>query len=217
MTATEVLMVVSTLLGPVLAVQAQKWIERARARRDAQQRIFRMLMATRATRVSPDHVQALNMIDLEFGAKTSLSRKDRNVVEKWREYADHLNSEVDNKNAAAVQGWLTRQDDLFVDLLEALAKALNYEFNRVQLRRGVYHPRAHTIVEQRSDLTQDFLLEILSGKRSFPMEVRSFPVSEDAVALQSRVMQGFADAFDESGALRVKDLGDRGLGSKQDP
>jgi cytochrome bd-type quinol oxidase subunit 1 len=60
------LIVASTLLGPILAVQAQKWVEVFRERRGRKLWVVQQLMATRAARVSAEHVQALNMIDLVF-------------------------------------------------------------------------------------------------------------------------------------------------------
>ena len=62
----ESLMIASTLLGPILAVQAQKWVERARTSGDRRDWIFTTLMATRQTRLSTEHVRALNLIDLAY-------------------------------------------------------------------------------------------------------------------------------------------------------
>ena len=56
----------ATIAGPVLAVQAQKWVERARAAAQRRDWIFTTLMGTRQARVSFDHVRALNMIDLAY-------------------------------------------------------------------------------------------------------------------------------------------------------
>lgn len=58
--------IIATIAGPILAVQAQKWLERLRERRNRKLKVFQQLMATRASRLSTDHVQALNMIDLVF-------------------------------------------------------------------------------------------------------------------------------------------------------
>ncbi|MBG1249207.1 hypothetical protein F4W02_18855 [Burkholderia pseudomallei] len=58
--------VAATVAGPILAVQAQKWVERARASAQRRDWIFGTLMATRQDRVSMEHVRALNMIDLAF-------------------------------------------------------------------------------------------------------------------------------------------------------
>jgi hypothetical protein len=66
MFSTETYLILATFAGPIIAVQTQKWIERANERRLAHRRIFYALMATRAMRASVEHVQALNMIDLEF-------------------------------------------------------------------------------------------------------------------------------------------------------
>ena len=54
------------ILGPVVAVQTQKFIERATENRRRKRQIFIGLMANRATRLNDDYVRALNMIDIEF-------------------------------------------------------------------------------------------------------------------------------------------------------
>ncbi len=49
--SAEVLVAISTLLGPVLAVQAQKAVERAAQRGQRQKQVFETLMSTFATRI----------------------------------------------------------------------------------------------------------------------------------------------------------------------
>ena len=55
-----------TLLGPVLAVQAQKWAEGFREKEARRLTIFRTLMATRAMNLSAGHVEALNAVPIDF-------------------------------------------------------------------------------------------------------------------------------------------------------
>jgi hypothetical protein len=43
--------VIATVMGPILAVQAQKYLERHRDQKRAKDNIFRILMATRAARL----------------------------------------------------------------------------------------------------------------------------------------------------------------------
>jgi hypothetical protein len=64
--AKDWLLILATIAGPILAVQAHKWVERLREGRNRKLRLFERLMATRAARLSAEHVQALNMIDLVF-------------------------------------------------------------------------------------------------------------------------------------------------------
>ena len=66
--------ILAIILGPILAVQVQKYIENKKETRNKKMQIFKALMATRATPLYPAHVEALNMIDIEF-------YNDKNVVE----------------------------------------------------------------------------------------------------------------------------------------
>jgi hypothetical protein len=58
--------VIAVVMGPILALYIQNKLNIRREKRDRRLHVFRNLMATRATRVSMDHVIALNMIDVEF-------------------------------------------------------------------------------------------------------------------------------------------------------
>ncbi|MBU6490321.1 MAG: hypothetical protein KGQ57_21220, partial [Burkholderiales bacterium] len=57
---TDVAIVIATFCGPIFAVWAQRHLDRRRALRDAQERVFNVLMATRATWIAPARVEALN-------------------------------------------------------------------------------------------------------------------------------------------------------------
>ncbi len=54
--------VLATLGGPVLAVQTQKFIERASENRRQKLAIFAALMANRATRLNDDYIRALALL-----------------------------------------------------------------------------------------------------------------------------------------------------------
>lgn len=199
-TIADGLIILATLLSPLIAVQVQKWIEQATERRSAQRQVFYDLMATRATRIAPKHVEALNRIDIEFNAK---NRLDREVINRWRIYADHLNIGVDDANEAAITQWNIRGDELFTDLLQALSTALGYPFDRVQLRRGIYYPRAHNQAEMRREIFEREILRLLLGHTSLNMKVTEFPVSDDAIELQKATQEAILAAL-KGGTLRVK-------------
>lgn len=69
MTISDILMIIAVLVAPFFAVYVQKKIETWKSQRDTKLWIFKTLMATRGATLSPQHVQALNMIDLEFSDK----------------------------------------------------------------------------------------------------------------------------------------------------
>ena len=62
----DVAVIAATLLGPVLAVQIQKYLERWREENDRRHRIFKVLMATRAAPLAANHIEALNLIDIDL-------------------------------------------------------------------------------------------------------------------------------------------------------
>lgn len=158
-------MVIAVISGPVLAVQAQKWIEKWRAGRQRKLWIFKTLMATRGTPMSSDHVQALNMIDLEFSSRKS---KDREVIEEWKIYLDHLCSGPrdfqDNNYQIELKTWSEKSRDCLVDdLLHKMSNALNYKVDKVHLKKGAYTPKGHSDTEfeqsvQRQSRREDNLL-----------------------------------------------------------
>jgi hypothetical protein len=61
---SDVVLAVCTLLGPILAVQAQKWTERFREKRARRFTTYKTLMATRAIPVNPVHVEGLNVVSI---------------------------------------------------------------------------------------------------------------------------------------------------------
>lgn len=79
------LMILAVLAGPIVAVQLTRFVDNKKEQRERKLAIFKTLMATRAYSVSPQHVEALNRIDLEFLNK---NKKERNVVYSWKRYLD---------------------------------------------------------------------------------------------------------------------------------
>lgn len=197
------LLVTATLLGPVVAVQVQKWVERATEKRNRKLWIFHVLMATRAIRAgSNEHVQALNSIDLFFRGST---KKEKKVRDAWQDYLDFLMqplvpnmSEVDAKNHNE------RAMDFLSGLLEALGKALGYDFNKVQLKRGVYYPQGHADDASARANIRDNLVKVLKGEQPIHMAVVHFPVSEEAMNKQKDVQSALLKTLSGEMPLKVK-------------
>src|ERR1035437_3117452 len=129
---SAVSVVIATVMGPILAVQAQKHLERHRDQKRAKDNIFRVLMATRATRLSGDHVQALNGIEMAiYGG----SKQEKKVLEAWKAYHDHLDPKCSTARGAE---WGIRQIELFIDVLHEMAVCLGYAFDKTQIKNSWY-------------------------------------------------------------------------------
>ena len=83
----DIVVVFAIIVGPILAIQVQKLIERVTQRKNAKEAIFKVLMSTRGIPLSPEHVRALNMIDIEFYGN---NKKNKKVIAAWRLYLDVL-------------------------------------------------------------------------------------------------------------------------------
>lgn len=199
------LVIMATIAGPVLAVQAQKWLERLRERRNRKLWVFQQLMATRAARLSTDHVQALNMIDLVFYGTHFFgihrrSKTERDVLDTWHEYHDHLGNKFDDSTFVV---WNTKGEELFLNLLYAIATDVHFKFDRVQLKKGAYTPIAHGDLEHEQTQIRKLVLKLLSGDNALKMEVTSLPLNEEIANAQVALQKSMNEAFAGRGALNV--------------
>lgn len=211
MTLTEILIISATLLGPILAVQAQKFVEIIRERRQQKLWVFHTLMATRAARLSTEHVQALNMVDLTFYGHRLFgvqrrSKREQTVLDSWREYLDHLDTHFDSDQAS---NWRTRGEELFINLLHGIAVDVGFTFDRVQLKKHIYSPVAHGRLEEEQEKLRHLAIKVLSGENPVSMNVSSLPIDQDALKAQIELHQSLKSALNGDGYLTVKVQGDQ--------
>jgi hypothetical protein len=209
MESKDWMIVFATVLGPILAVQAQKALEAYRERGNRKKSVFSQLMATRASRLSPDHVRALNTVDLVFYGRYVLgarlrSKNEQTVLDSWKEYLDHLNTKPAE---AAFPLWVTTSDELFVNLLYSMAQDVGYRFDRVQLKKGAYLPIAHDQIDSEQTALRRAALDALSGKVALNMNVVGFPMDEAATAAHRDAVKKVGVAL-EGGVLKVSVQGE---------
>ena len=163
LTSAEWVTVIAIVVGPLFAVQATQWLDRIRTRRDRRDNLFRTLMATRAKRVSQEHVAALNLIDVEFAGRQFLwwGRGKRAFRAAWKVHFDTLCDEAKMSRGEA--------NDSFVALLYAMAQELHYDYDLSDLRRQVYSPVGHGNLEQAQASVLTGLAAIMEGKAPFPI------------------------------------------------
>lgn len=183
--AGEWLTIMAALAGPILAVQAQKIVEASRAKRAERDWVFRTLMATRAARLSIEHVRALNMIDMAFyGFKLwgfHYQRPAAKAVSRdWKAYFDSLRTDMTDYTQDQHQRLTDARDDKFTDLLSSMAIAQNYDFDKVHLRRSMYNPQLHADIDTDQRIIREGLARVLSGQSTIKMDVVNFPEAAQA-------------------------------------
>ncbi|MDZ7752875.1 MAG: DUF6680 family protein [Gammaproteobacteria bacterium] len=191
LTLNDVLVIAAIVIGPILAVQVEKFLELRRDDNRRKVQIYKTLMATRAAGVSAEHVQALNLIDLEFREK-----EFKRTRQAWRAYLDHLGTFPENGNETEQTVWSNKTNDLLATLLVEMGQGLNYDFDLVDIKKGIYSPRAHSTQETENQLLRRGLLQLLYGNSALKMDVERFPYDEEATEEQRKLNRLMAEVID---------------------
>lgn len=151
--------------GPISALKIQRKLDEERESRNRKLSIFKTMMSNRATRMAPQYVQSLNMIDVEFTANNEQEKAVRNA---WRELLDLFVNFNKTPNATE------KADDLNAALLAAMGRSLGYDFDKVHLKKGAYYPEFLGNVEIEQHTLRKHVLELLDGKGTRKLPVAMF-------------------------------------------
>lgn len=146
------LTVFAIVLGPVLALMAQRVLDRLRENKKRRVGLYLALMATRGQPLAPTHVQALNSIDTVFNR-----RSDRAIRAAWQKWLAHVAAD------ATAQGWGERFNDLKVELYQKIGSAVGYKYDIDYLKRQIYAPRGHFDADQNLAQIRQTLAKVLTA------------------------------------------------------
>jgi hypothetical protein len=156
------------LLAPVIALRINVWLNKKTESENRKREIFRNLMATRGSGLSPVHVEALNKIDIEFSQS---DEKTKAVFDAWKEYRDHLNDALNIKpgDTEGWKNWTSKKDEMLVELLYKMAIRLDYRFDKVHIKRGHYYPRGYVDIETEQRIIRQGLVNIFENNKPLPV------------------------------------------------
>jgi len=145
-------------------------------------------MATRGRTLDPRHVEALNMIDLEFNGV-------RTVTDAWKAYLDHLTKmpqfpqaegkdqeqKKSEKNLyeSLMSSWHDKREDFLTDLLFDMGKTLNDKFDKTHIKRSIYSPQGRVDIYNEEQFLRKALIELLMGRINLPVLTKSPALSSD--------------------------------------
>ena len=121
----------AVLAGPTIGVKIAQKMEDQRQKQQQRMAILASLVRTSqsiTSRMSPEHVYALNLIQIVF-------HDEEDILEPYKRYINYL------KNPEPNEEFNERvANPLRLDLLEALAIKLGYSFGRDELEEFLYAP-----------------------------------------------------------------------------
>jgi len=180
----ELITLIALVAGPVIAVLIARHLDDRRAKRNRQLDIFRTLMRTRRMTISPDHVGALNLVEIEFQEVPS-------VINEWTVYINHLftehskltNEQTDDKTSQ--EEWGRRTDiynkringeraKLLAKLLHSISRVLNFKIEQLDIFEGGYMPVAWNDIEMQQEAIRRFAVGLYLGTHKVPVAVTDY-------------------------------------------
>lgn len=156
--------VVATGLGPILAVAVTLgftyWRETAGAKNNRRLHDFRVLMATRKIGISPDHVNALNLIEVDYYGKSK-------VIQAWKAYIDYLGGKGEENEA-----WHIQRNKLLAKLLFEMANVLGFSIQAIDIFEGGYAPVGWQRRDDRYNGMLDYFRDLSEGSKIVPIWLR---------------------------------------------
>jgi hypothetical protein len=156
---SDLAVVAASFIGPFAAVFAAEWLRDRSDQRTRRVHIFRTLMATRSTPASQYHVEAINLIEVEFSTEPP-------VIAAWWAYRAHLDTDT---SLPSPEQWGKSREDKHHELLYTISAVLKYPFQKSDLKRGTYYPRVLNAADEENTAIRKQWLRILYGGASLPM------------------------------------------------
>lgn len=151
--------VVGVITAPIVAFRIQNYKEQKKRKFE----IFKTLLATRANLTSLEHLQALNMIDIEY-------YEEENISQLLDIYRDHLNSYPQNQSKNAQNYWEEKRIDYLIDLLHDMSLFFGYDLDKVILKKGTTSWMSHGTLNIEQTLIRKGVAALLTGQK--PMKIQ---------------------------------------------
>lgn len=175
------LTLLAIVIGPVIAIWAARYLAKKDQRDDRRMAIFRDLMRTRRTTLHPDHVGALNLVEIEFA-------DDSQIISAWKRLFEHFGTTHSPRGheltmehmSVAVRAARERdfqhriaqeRQELLAILLHAIAKRMNFRIEQLEVFKGGYTPQGWVDIEEEQRLIRQYAIDLYLGKRMVPVGV----------------------------------------------
>jgi hypothetical protein len=159
MTSETWAIVAATGLGPILAVVLSLWRESVRSKYGRRLHVFRTLMATRKVGISNEHVNALNLVEVDF-------YRCSKVEMAWNDYKEFLN---DRSKLPVNEQWSDEKEKLLAKLLFEIAAVLHFNIPAIDIYKGGYAPEGWAYRDSRAMGALEYIHQLSEGSKVVPL------------------------------------------------
>lgn len=150
-------------LGPIRALEVSRKNQEEDGKRARQFGVLHSLMKTRKVLLSPDHVSALNLVQLEFYG----NERVQNYYKKYMEFMNGAWPKTDDE--ANFKRFIDARENALYDLIHEIGLVLDYKMDRQELKSLGYGPQGWETDENQARALRYLLIETLEGKRGLPV------------------------------------------------
>ena len=147
----------------MVAVVVTRLMDNRSAAEFRRYQVFRDLMRTRAAKLSPAHVDALNLVEIEFN-------KFHRVSEAWHRYMENLaaaNPLDENERS----NFYVRREQLFIKLVQEVAKESGLRtVDITDVMTSNYYPVGWQTEQQEQQQIRQLLIQVLAGNRGLSIK-----------------------------------------------
>lgn len=111
-------------------------------------------MATRKSVISADHVNAVNLVEVDYYGCAA-------VQTSWKTYLAHLNDNSKGED----QAWREKRDNLLARMLSEMGKVLKYDIPAIEIYQGGYTPGGLAFRDNQNVGAVTFLNDMADGKK----------------------------------------------------
>ena len=150
----------AVILGPILAVYITRIIDERRFDKTRKLEIFRTLMRTRQLSIHPEHVGALNLVEVEFA-------DNQKVIDAWQAYLKILGEPIPPlEEKGRFDKFIKNRDNLLTKLIYEISIVLKFKVEQIDILQGNYVPKVWHDDDWEQRLTRHLLINVLSGRAS---------------------------------------------------
>lgn len=176
MEAKDWWLLIGAVMGPILAVAATRIVDELRDNRARRNAVFVSLMSTRRAQLTPEHVQALNLIEIEFAnsqrviseLKAYMALMEERTLPLSRFERDEA---VKSAQKQADEDLIRRRRRAFGSLVQAIGKKIGRNVDRYDIVEGGYYPGGWGEAETLQLDNMRRINDILNWRERFPVHL----------------------------------------------
>jgi hypothetical protein len=162
LTVSEWITVAAIIVGPIVAVLTQLWIQARNSKRATKLLVFNTLMSYRTVLLNPHFVQAFNLVDVVFYNNEEVREKRKAFMDVVLAFAGG------NMTPQAVE----QLRDIVAEMLSKMGAELGYDFDHLQIKGTGYYPAAFEKLDTLAFTLREKGLAVLEGKSNIGIVIK---------------------------------------------